>query len=366
MPIEFRCSQCDQLLRVPETAAGKHARCPRCQALMAVPSVATAVPAFPGQSPQAESPSAASPHAFGSPVPPASDASPIPSNPFSGEQAQAGFPPPPVGNPFGEGTPPPSLNPYASPAVADATLSQFAVPAVPIDPRPVSADTIFNYAWFIWKTNLGLLVGVSLTVGAANYVVGIPFQVLQAVLQQQGEDEAAIGAIAIGQIVANLIQMYLGIGVAHINLKLARRQPATFGDLFGGIGLLLPVLGGSIIAYLALILGALFFIVPAILMLLAYWPFYYLIVDRKAGVMESFSVASRITQGNWANSFLLWLMSMGIIILGCLALCVGLLFAAPLVGMMFTVAYLMMSGQLVPYGVQPAYPPQYPPPPANS
>src|SRR4029079_3589788 len=43
MPIEFRCSQCDQLLRVPETAAGKHARCPRCQALMAVPGVATAV-----------------------------------------------------------------------------------------------------------------------------------------------------------------------------------------------------------------------------------------------------------------------------------------------------------------------------------
>jgi hypothetical protein len=37
MTIEFRCSQCNQLLRVPEDAAGKNARCPKCQALMIVP-----------------------------------------------------------------------------------------------------------------------------------------------------------------------------------------------------------------------------------------------------------------------------------------------------------------------------------------
>ena len=33
MPIEFRCSQCEQLLRVPDDSAGKNARCPKCQAL---------------------------------------------------------------------------------------------------------------------------------------------------------------------------------------------------------------------------------------------------------------------------------------------------------------------------------------------
>lgn len=40
MTIEFRCSQCNQLLRVPEGAAGKNARCPKCQALMVVPAAA--------------------------------------------------------------------------------------------------------------------------------------------------------------------------------------------------------------------------------------------------------------------------------------------------------------------------------------
>jgi len=222
----------------------------------------------------------------------------------------------------------------------------YALPSLPISPRPVTADAIFSYAWQIWKTNLGLLVGVTLAVAAANYAIVIPAAGIQEVLEQQGEPEAGAAVAGIAQIVASIIQMFLGIGQVQINLRLARRQPASFGDLFGGIGLFLPVLGGGIIAGLGLILGTLCLIVPAILMMLAFWPYYYLIVDRKAGVMESFTVASQITQGNWGSSFLLWLMSVGIGLLGCMAFCIGLLFAAPLISMMFAVGYLMMSGQI--------------------
>ena len=48
MTIEFRCSQCNQLLRVPDTAAGKNARCPKCQALMLVPATSVAEPPLVG------------------------------------------------------------------------------------------------------------------------------------------------------------------------------------------------------------------------------------------------------------------------------------------------------------------------------
>ena len=133
-------------------------------------------------------------------------------------------------------------------------------------------------------------------------------------------------------------------------LALWRRRPALSE-------VALSVLGGALIAYSAIAVGVLLCVVPAILMLLGYWPFYYLIIDRKAGVLESFSVAYRITHDNWASAFVLWVMSIGISILGCLALCVGLLFAAPLVSMMFAVAYLMMSGQLMPYASYPTYMP---------
>ena len=83
-----------------------------------------------------------------------------------------------------------------------------------------------------------------------------------------------------------------------------------------------------------------------------FWPFYYLNVEEKAGVIESFSVASKITEGNRGIAFVLVLVSFGVNVLGMLALCVGILFAAPLVSLLWATAYLMMSGQLP---VQPQY-----------
>jgi DNA-directed RNA polymerase subunit RPC12/RpoP len=38
MSIEFRCSQCGQMLRVADTSAGKGARCPGCKTVMIVPA----------------------------------------------------------------------------------------------------------------------------------------------------------------------------------------------------------------------------------------------------------------------------------------------------------------------------------------
>jgi phage FluMu protein Com len=355
MTIEFRCSQCNQLLRVPETAAGKNARCPKCQSLMTVPGTSS------------------------EPQPPDSGAAPLPSAIAAASAAQAqgawqpgtsgqthayssgggagDFDPPPAlplaghpfgegGSPFGSGTAGPgSVNPYASPLHPTTAASQH----FPIHPQQIAADAIFNYAWNVWKANLGLLIGITVVAGVASYLVAIPFSVLQMVFQQNGEKEAAIGVTVLGQILNNLVQMYLGIGQAQIALKLARRQVASFADLFGGMTAFLPVLGGFIIAWLVLPLALLLLIVPAILLVLAFWPFYYLLVDQRAGVIESFSIAGRITKGNWGSAFVLWLMSVGIVLLGCMALCVGVLFAAPLVSVMWATAYLMMSGQLMPY-----------------
>jgi hypothetical protein len=132
MPIEFRCSQCTQLLRVPETAAGKSARCPKCQALMTVPS-ATAIVQSSGETPPpADAFPPASPPEFGSAPP----AVPPPADPFPNLQPLS--PKPASDNPFaGVGGPPEKgpadpMNPYASPAAAAYAY----VPQYPGGPRP--------------------------------------------------------------------------------------------------------------------------------------------------------------------------------------------------------------------------------------
>jgi len=114
MAIEFRCTQCNQLLRVPEDAGGKSARCPKCQALMMVPATAPspiAPPASPS-SPAAPAPAPTSDSPFNilqqlpPPAPPPKP--PADANPF-GDAAGGG-------SPFGAAAP--SLNPYASPGAA--------------------------------------------------------------------------------------------------------------------------------------------------------------------------------------------------------------------------------------------------------
>ena len=57
--------------------------------------------------------------------------------------------------------------------------------------------------------------------------------------------------------------------------------------------------------------------------------FYYLIIDRDAGVIESIQLAWQITRGRAGTSF--WLISCSsCFVAGFLAFCVGLVFAAPL------------------------------------
>ena len=94
-------------------------------------------------------------------------------------------------------------------------------------------------------------------------------------------------------------------------------------------------------------LGLILLIIPGLILAVLLWTFYWLIVDQKTAVMESFGAAYEVGKLNAGTTILLSLTCLGIVILGCLALCVGLLFAAPLTTMIWAVAYLMMTGQPV-------------------
>jgi hypothetical protein len=62
MAIEFRCSQCNKLLRTADDAGGRQARCPECGAISTVPTVAGSDDVYALQSPpEAGSPFGAMP-----------------------------------------------------------------------------------------------------------------------------------------------------------------------------------------------------------------------------------------------------------------------------------------------------------------
>ena len=118
--------------------------------------------------------------------------------------------------------------------------------------------------------------------------------------------------------------------------------------LFSGGDKLLPVIGMSILYGLAVLLGLVLLIVPRIIISLILWPYYYYIVDNQCPALESFRRAIEVGKINKSNSFALSLLSLGIILLGLLALVIGVVVALPLIQMMLATAYLMMKGELKP------------------
>jgi hypothetical protein len=181
-----------------------------------------------------------------------------------------------------------------------------------------------------------------------------PFGILKGEMEDHGDPGGAAVLSLTGNIISNLVQLYFGIGLAQISLSLARGGRAEFVDLFRGGSRFMPVLGISILTGLAVSFGLLACIVPGIILALMFWPTYYLVLEEKAGIIESFSVARHVTEGNFATAIALWLLSVGVTILGFLMLCIGILFAAPLVSLFWATAYLMMSGQLAPGAERPA------------
>jgi hypothetical protein len=308
MAIEFPCPHCTQLLRVGDDTAGKTAKCPTCSGLAKIPGKEAG-------SLFGELPTAKNPFSDGA------VSGPVSSQPTAVAK---------------------DVNPYSSPMAAYQAPTE----QVPIIPQVVGVEVILDYSWQLWKQHLVLLLGVTVTLLVIPNAISLVLFVPQLILAQNGEHRTAWIIWNASLILSNIAQLYLAIGEKQILLKLARRQPAQYSELFGGAPLFLPVLGASLLFSIALLLGMLMLIVPGILVIVVWWSSLSFVVDRKSAVLESFSLAAKISENNWGTTLILVLISIGVPILGCLVFCIGFLFALPLVSVLWTVAYLMMSGQI--------------------
>ena len=199
MPIEFRCTQCNRLLRTEEDAAGQKAKCPECGAILEVPTSAA-----PGQPPGSSAETGAFPPApasgaespFGPGAPPASDA-PSPFGEYVPLSADAPGPENPYESPrgveaTGAGPVPaayPDLLTYArervsGPAIAlivtgalglalqllglVGNLIQLSVPAMAPDPEMMPFGPAFGPGVNVGFGILGLALAILIIVGAAK------------------------------------------------------------------------------------------------------------------------------------------------------------------------------------------------------
>jgi len=337
MPIEFRCTQCDRLLRTQDETAGKKAKCPECGTILTIPTPGTS-PEMGTSPPVGPPPSPAVPPSPASPPPPGAG----PPSPFGPIE------PPPDGprSPFGLGAAPDAENPYASPA--DYTMGAPAQAAAPgaIVPTRIDPGDILARAWTIYKDQWLMCIGAVLIVGILNWVVAQIASFSSAVIGPlSGDPVVAYMCMILGMFASQLFALWLNIGLALLFLDVARGREPSLGDLFRGGPYYLTVLVATILVTLVYCAGLVLLIIPGIIFALMLSQYFYLIVDRNVGIIESLELSKQITHGNKLMILVLWLLSVALVFAGFLMCCVGVIFTAPLVSLMYAVAYLAMTGQ---------------------
>jgi hypothetical protein len=233
-------------------------------------------------------------------------------------------------------------------------------------PTTIDAGDILNRSWEIYKRELGLLI-VSILIAfgipfVVNFALGFIQQIVVLAVVGVGAggpgggnpNAAAKGFVVLGigmwvvSFLINLaVQTYMQAGLAVFMLRVARGESPEIADLFSGMKYFWRFLWGSLLYGIMAAVGFLLLIVPGIFIVLMFWPFEYVIVDRNSGVIDSLQESREATSGNFLAVFLLALAGFGINLLGvCPGLFIGLLFTMPLTTLMLAVAYCGMTGQL--------------------
>ena len=219
-----------------------------------------------------------------------------------------------------------------------------------------------------------------------NFVLVFLLMAAQDSLQAGVRDEIAFKLLyLLSLFAAYVIQFWLSIGMTLAMLKIARGQPVMFEDVFRGGHLVLTVILACIVhkvliampiaVAVGIIVGGilllenqagvaaflLFLVVSGLAGLVFIYlaarvsMYSYLVVDRDAGVFDSLQGSWRLCRTQVGTIILMYSVQSAIFLAGLLALCVGLIFAFPLLTLIETVTYLALVSGATSRGAKPSF-----------
>ncbi len=298
MPIEFRCTRCNRLLRTNDGTEGKEARCPGCGAVVRIPAGIERPFARPAEPSEA------------------------------------------------------TANPYQPPSMA-AILSDDAQVPGEFRPTRITVEDVLSRTWQIFKvqvlTCIAIVIGFYLLSGILTLPIVFVFLGVATALdggQGQGLPIWAIAVFAGLFLIFWFVAMWLMLGMQRMMLKIARGRDVRVSDIWSAGYAVLPSIGAMLLTQIAVMGGLLLCIVPGIIIGIMLSQSILLILDRRVGVIDSLRLSMQATEGNKVTLLVLWLLMMLIMPLIHLFTCgLGTIVAAPFQILLMVVAYLMMTGQ---------------------
>lgn len=225
--------------------------------------------------------------------------------------------------------------------------------------KEFSTKEALGFGWNTFKKNALFLIAVLLLTtviyGILNTIIGSAAHV----------ERANILLVIILRIIDLIIETVLSLGLLKIAIKLAEGKKPQFSDLYteypktlkylaagilvglavGLLPLILIVIGKAAGTSLLVIVGYIAFLISFIFIGLRLMFYSYVIVDKNVGIIASIKKSYKMTDGQVPNLFVFTLATVGVALLGVIALIVGLLAAVPVIMVATAFVYKKLESQ---------------------
>ncbi len=264
-------------------------------------------------------------------------------------------------------------NPYTAPE-AEIGPGQYA--GLGISPTPFTVGDVMSRTWQIYKAQMWICIGVVVFCSLLNLAGQLAMGIMDSSVKPNVDPQIYNAIVLIVMVAIMLLQIWIGTGQALFLLRVARGQDASFGDVFrggpyiltvvlatlafflilGGVvalglipgGVAMAVASGNPMVGMGIIgLGFVVAMVGVTFLSLRLSQYYYLIIDRGAGIMESLRLSLEITRDNMGNIFAIMASTFLVNLAGLLACGVGLIFTFPFTTLLLPVMYLALTGQAI-------------------
>lgn len=190
----------------------------------------------------------------------------------------------------------------------------------------IDISSIVGEAWRIFKLDPGKFIGFTVVVFAINVALGlIPL---------------------VGSIVSMLITPALTVGYIHVSRQLDLGHQVKFEEFFRGFDKFGELFLVYLVAVIFIFLGMLLLVIPGIYLAVCYTPLMFALVwyHYDGSVMNTLETMRKLVTKKWWSFLALGFVSALIIILGVIALGVGLLIALPVVNIIYYTLYKEVIG----------------------
>ncbi len=203
--------------------------------------------------------------------------------------------------------------------------------------KSFSKKEAIRFGWETTKKNFWFLLGITLV----SWGISLVPNILTLYLKDQ---DLFLG---ITRFIVYIIGLGISLGILKIYLSFVDGNKPKFSDLFSLFDpkLMFRYFIASTLFFLVVALGYILLIIPGVYFSIKYSYYSYLIVDKNAGVLESISKSGEITKGVIWQLILFGLVGVLILIVGFLALGIGLFVAIPTVGLASAYVYRILSAQ---------------------